>query len=306
VRVHLVGLGAVGAGYGSRMLAAGIDLHVVAGPERAEQLRRFPTVVNGVEYQFPLLARDDEANADVIVVAVKYPAFAEAIELIAPGVGEGTVILSLLNGIDSEPVLAEAFPQAVVLPSVTVGIDAVRVGRQVSYTSLGRIIFGDSESADQPSAAVGRLAELLAGSGIAAEVSPNMAHQLWWKFLINVGVNQVSAVLGAPYRAFQTSGSPAREAMLSAQREVIAVANAEGVPLGEPDLAAWLEVLAKLGPDNYTSMAQDALAGRATEVDIFAGRVCELGRQHGIPTPINEVLWQLLKAGTTLASRTFG
>jgi 2-dehydropantoate 2-reductase len=94
--------------------------------------------------------------------------------------------------------------------------------------------------------------------------------------------------------------------MISAQREVMAVANAEGIELGEPDLEAWLEVLAKLGPDNYTSMAQDALAGRETEVDVFAGRVCELGRKHGIATPVNELLRQLLKAGTTLGPRTFG
>lgn len=304
VRVHLVGLGAVGAGYGSRMLAAGVDLKVVADPERAAKYRREASVVNGVEYHFPVLATGDRTPAEVVVVAVKYPALAEAIELIAPNIAEGTVILSLLNGIDSERVLAKAFPQAQVLLSVTVGIDAVRVGRQVRYTSLGRIIFGEATNGVEPTAAVAKLAGLLAESGIDASVAPDMLHQLWWKFLINVGVNQVSAVLGAPYLAFQTPDAPAREAMISAQREVIAVANAEGIGLGERDLEAWLEVLAKLGPDNYTSMAQDALAGRETEVDVFAGRVCELGRKHDIATPVNELLRQLLKAATNSPPRT--
>ncbi len=54
-----------------------------------------------------------------------------------------------------------------------------------------------------------------------------------------------------------------------------------------------------VGPDAYASMTQDAIAGRPTEVDIFAGRVCELAGTHGISTPVNRLLWQLLKAAET-------
>lgn len=305
MRVHLTGLGAVGAGYGSRMLAAGIDLRVVADEERLARYRRESTVVNGTEFLFPVLATADTTPAEVAVVAVKYPALAEAIELLRPNVDEHTVILSLLNGVDSERVLAQAFPQAKVLYAVTVGIDAVRSQREVRYTSLGRVLFGEATNSGEPSAAVAKVAGLLDEAGIAHEIPPDMIHQLWWKFLINTGVNQVSAVLGAPYRAFQSPGAPARDAMIAAQHEVIAVANAEGIELTSADLDAWLSVLAQLGPDNYTSMAQDAMAGRETEVDIFAGRVCELARMHDIPTPVNQLLSQLLKAGTSLPRRTF-
>ncbi len=287
------------------MLAAGIDLRVVADEERLARYRREATVVNGTEFAFPVLDKADTTPAEVVVVAVKYPALAEAIELLRPSVDEHTVILSLLNGVDSERVLAQEFRQAKVLYAVTVGIDAVRSQREVRYTSLGRVLFGEATNSGQPCAAVAKVAELLKESGIAYEIPADMIHQLWWKFLINVGVNQVSAVLGAPYLAFQSPGAPARNAMIDAQREVIAVANAEGIELTGADLDAWLGVLAQLGPDNYTSMAQDALAGRETEVDIFAGRVCELARLHDIPTPVNQLLSQLLKAGTALPRRTF-
>jgi 2-dehydropantoate 2-reductase len=305
VRVHLAGLGAVGAGYGSRLLAAGIDLRVVADEERLARYRREATVVNGAEFYFPVLATADTTPAEVAVVAVKYPALADAIELLRPNVDEQTVILSLLNGVDSERVLAQAFPQAKVLYAVTVGIDAMRSQREVRYTSLGRVLFGEARNSGEPSAAVAKVAGLFDRAGIAYEIPVDMIHQLWWKFLINTGVNQVSAVLGAPYRAFQSPGAPAREAMIAAQHEVIAVANAEGIELTSADLDAWLGVLAQLGSDNYTSMAQDALAGRETEVDIFAGRVCELARLHDIPTPVNQLLSQLLKAGAALPRRTF-
>jgi 2-dehydropantoate 2-reductase len=305
VRVDLVGLGAVGAGYGSQLLAAGLNVQVVVDPRRAERYRGQPTIVNGVAYDFPIAIGAAEP-AELAIVAVKSPALGEAIELLRPRVGAGTVILSLLNGVDSEAVLAEAFPQATVLLALTVGIDAVRHGREVSYTSLGRVMFGEPTNIGEPSPAVRRVAEVLQAAGIAYVIPDDMRHQLWWKFLINVGINQVSAVLGAPYAAFQSADSPAREAMIAAQREVIAVANAKGVALSEADLDAWLEVLATLGPDNYTSMAQDALAGRPTEVDIFGGRVSQWGRDHGVPTPVNDLLVQLLRAGTTLPPRRFG
>ncbi len=309
MRVDLVGLGAVGAGYGSRLLAAGVDLQVVADPQRAERYRGQSTLVNGASYDFPVAEPVAEPSAEpaaVVIVAVKSPALAEAIELLRPRVGADTVILSLLNGIDSEITLSQAFPEATVLLALTVGIDAVRHDREVGYTSLGRVLFGEATNIGPRSAAVQRVAALFDASGIAYDIPADMRHQLWWKFLINVGVNQVSAVLGAPYSSFQTDGSPAREAMIAAQREVMAVANAEGVSLGERDLAAWLEVLAGLGPDNYTSMAQDALAGRPTEVDIFGGRVSALGRQHSVPTPVNDLLVQLLRAANGLPPRQFG
>lgn len=298
MRVHLVGLGAVGAGYGSRILAAGHDLRVLVDADRRARYHGASTTVNARDYRFPLLDPGAGDPADVVIVAVKSPALRTAIELLRPTVGANTVILSLLNGVDSERILAEEFPQARVLLSVTVGIDAVRVEREIRYTSLGRIVFGEAEGDAGRSPAVDRMVELLTTSDIDHVVGDDMAHQLWWKFLINVGVNQVSAVLKAPYRVFQASDSPARAAMIAAQREVIAVANAEGVALSDKDLDAWLDVLAQLGPDNFTSMAQDALAGRETEVDIFAGRVCEFGRRHGIATPVNELLAQLLAATT--------
>lgn len=294
----------MGASYGSRLLAAGQDLKVVADRDRIDRYRAQPTLVNGIEFEFPAAA--GERAADLVIVAVKNAALSEAIELINTSVVEGTVIISLLNGIDSEQVLARAFPQAQVLLSLTVGIDAVRLGREVHYTCVGRIVFGEPTNSGESAPAVARVAQVLSSAGIEYSVPADMTHQLWWKFMINAGVNQVSAVLGAPYRAFQRSDSPARAAMIAAQREVIAVANAEGIGLGEKDLQAWLEVLAKLGPDNYTSMAQDSLAGRVTEVDIFADKVGELGARHGIPTPVNDLLGQLLRAGSALPARAFG
>ncbi|MGC3993890.1 MAG: ketopantoate reductase family protein [Propionicimonas sp.] len=293
-RIVLVGLGALGAGYASRLLDAGCDLRVLVDPGRAARYAERPTIVNGRPYDFPLSTGAD-GPADLAVVAVKRAALDEAIALLRPCVDERTVILSLLNGIDSEEVLARAFPAATVLLAVSVGIDAVRDGRDVRFTSLGRILVGEPANPGPAADRVATVAALLTGAGIECAVPADMVRELWWKWLINVGVNQVSALSRAPYRVLQDRDNPAREVMVAAQREVIAVANARGVALDEHDIVRWLAVLDGLGPDNYTSMAQDALAGRPTEVDGFGGTVVTLGRELGVPVPVNTVLYGLLK-----------
>jgi len=299
-RIHVVGLGAVGAAYASRFVEAGADLRVVVDPTRAQRYRTEPTVVNGRPYRFALL--DDDFDADLVIVAVKHPQLGEAVELLRPGIGRDTVVLSLLNGIGSEQRLREGLPGAHVPYAICVGIDAVREGRDVRYTSLGRIMFGEATNPDPPTPAVSRVAGLLAQAGIPHVVPADMLHELWWKFLINVGANQVSALARAPYRVLQDRDQPARQVMIAAQHEVIAVANAAGIALDPSDIQRWLDVLDGLGPDNYTSMAQDALAGRPTEVDIFAGAVVELGRRAGVPVPVNTTLYGLLK-GAEAAGR---
>ncbi|MCA0296870.1 MAG: ketopantoate reductase family protein [Actinobacteria bacterium] len=292
-RILLVGLGGVGAGYGSRLLDAGEDVRVLLDPERAARYAVRPTVVNGREYRFAVAEVD--GPADLVLVAVKRVSLDEATAQLRPHIGPGTVVLSLLNGIDSEEVLAAAFPQATVLLAVSVGIDAVRDGRDVRFTSLGRILFGEPTNPGPLARTVTGVAEVFTRAGIVSEVPPDMARELWWKFLVNVGVNQVSAVIGAPYRVLQDADGPARQVMIAAQREVIAVANARGVDLGEADIQRWLDVLDALGPDNYTSMAMDALTGRPTEVDSFGGTMIELGRATGVGVPVNTTLHGLLK-----------
>ncbi len=113
--------------------------------------------------------------------------------------------------------------------------------------------------------------------------------------MINVGINQVSAVLGAPYGVFQRS-QKTRDLMESAMREVMAIAKTAGVNLFEKDIEDWYAFLSRLSPDGKTSMVQDVEARRKTEVEMFAGKVIELGNRYGIETPVNETLFRFIKA----------
>jgi 2-dehydropantoate 2-reductase len=112
--------------------------------------------------------------------------------------------------------------------------------------------------------------------------------------MINVGVNQVSAALRARYGVFQAPGE-ARELMESAMREVVLLASKLHISLTEADVTEWYAVLRGLNPDGLTSMLQDVEAGRKTEVEMFAGKVIDLGRRLGVATPVNERLFDMIR-----------
>lgn len=84
--------------------------------------------------------------------------------------------------------------------------------------------------------------------------------------------------------------------MYAAMHEVIAVAQAEGVNLTEEDFQASVKVLQGLAYEGMPSMRQDGLAKRKSEVDLFAGTIVALGKKHNIPTPINQIYYNKIKA----------
>lgn len=112
--------------------------------------------------------------------------------------------------------------------------------------------------------------------------------------MMNVGINQTSAVLKAPYGVFQ-SIPEARELMVSACLEVVPIANREGISLSPADVDEYLRIIDTLSPQGKTSMLQDVEAGRKTEVEAFALTVMSLGKKHGIPTPVNEMLYRMIR-----------
>jgi 2-dehydropantoate 2-reductase len=123
---------------------------------------------------------------------------------------------------------------------------------------------------------------------------------LWYKYMINVGANQTTAVLRLPYGAVQNNGNPdqineACQLVEKAMREVITVANAQGIDLNENDIANWYKTVNTLNPASYTSMCQDVLAGRKTEVEMFGLTMMELGKKLNIPVPVNEMLYLQLR-----------
>lgn len=291
--VSLIGLGAIGAAYGSKLHELlGDSLTVVANADRIKRYEKSGIVVDGKTYHFHYVTPEaDAVPADLVIIAVKNGELQQAIQDAKKHIGPNTIILSLLNGISSEEEIYEATRNEHILYSMCVEIDAVRTGNEVLFSSIGKICYGEKEQTISDDVlAVKHLFDVAA---IPYEISENIWRTLWWKFMFNVGINQTSAVLRAPYRIFQQIPS-AHEWMESAMYEVVALSEKVGVHLTKEDVERFHPILNNLSPDGKTSMLQDVEAGRKTEVEYFAGKVCELGEKYGVPTPVNEQLYKII------------
>lgn len=294
-KAYLSGLGAIGSLYASKIFE--VDPHhvaVIADQTRIERYQKDTVTVNGKIYPFEyVLPTGPDEPADLILIAVKQHHLRESIEAIRRFVGAETIILSLLNGITSESILGEVFGSDKLLYAFVVGTDATRQGTTTKYSNTGKIVFGEKNNRIL-SPRVQAVIEFFDRYHIAYQVPEDMERELWWKFMLNVGINQTSAILQANYGVFQR-GEEAQWLMASACREVIQIAEQKGINLTESDIDRAIQIIKTLAPEGKTSMCQDVEAGRKTEVEIFAGTVIELGQKHGIPTPVNEVLWRMLK-----------
>jgi len=292
--IAILGAGAMGASYASMFFdAPEFSTVLVAREPRYDRLKTEGLVVNRKRYSIPVVHPDEAVPpADLIMVALKCHNLPEAVHDLKNLVGAETIILSVMNGLDSEEYLGSVYGMDKVLYAIAVGIDALREGNSVIYTTPGKIFFGEADNS-HVSAKGQRVQAAFDRAGLKYETPPDMIRMLWWKLMINVGINQASAVMRAPYGVFQSSPE-ARALVDTLMREVIVIAERVGVNLAPRDLDGWNAVLETLSPKGKTSMLQDIEAGRKTEVEVFAGKVVELGRKHGIPTPVNQTLLSVI------------
>lgn len=293
--VAIVGAGAMGAAYASMLaVAEGFFPFFLASGERYERLKQEALIVNSKRFAVPVLRPQEvAAPVDLLLVALKHHHLAGALPEIAQVVGPRTIILSVMNGLQSERILGQACASQCLVEAIAVGIDAVREGGTFSYARPGRIIFGAGPGGEAHGC-LARLQEALGRASIPHELVADIRRVMWWKFMINVGVNQASAVLRAPYGVFQTS-SDAMALMTLLMEEVVALAEKVGIGLHRRDLEEWLAVLATLSPEGKTSMLQDIEAGRKTEVEIFAGEVVAMGREYHVATPVNQAVLHIIR-----------
>ncbi|MDD4801921.1 MAG: ketopantoate reductase family protein [Syntrophomonas sp.] len=294
--VSIIGLGALGILFGSllapKMLPG--DLRFIADQERIDRYINQNIYCNGEECSFKYVTPQEKCEpADLVIFTVKERDLKDAIPAAVNQIGEKTIILSALNGISSEAIIGRTYSMEKILYCVAQGMDAVKVGNKLTYEHTGMLCIGDREPGII-SASVKRMADFFDKVGFPYEVHTDMYRRLWGKLMLNVGVNQTVALYETNYGGVQQAG-PARDTMISAMREVMSLSEKEGIHLNEEDLNYWLQVLSTLNPEGKPSMRQDMEAGRYSEVELFAGTILKLGKKHGVPTPVNKMLYEQIK-----------
>jgi 2-dehydropantoate 2-reductase len=298
MKVAVMGTGAIGGYVGARLAAAGAPVTFIA---RGAHLAAIRTA--GVRVLSPLgdltvtpaSATDDPGTVgavDVVLLGTKLYDVEAAAQGIAPMLHEGTAVICFQNGVDAPSIVERLYGPAHVVPSVVM-INAEITGPGViKHNAMNVLTVGELDGHVSPR--LERFVAMTTAAGIDTKLSKDIRLEMWRKFLLFAPMASISAMTRLPLARIRSEPETWRLAELG-MREVVAVANAEGVALTENDVERALVFVMGM-PDTWkASLTVDLEQGRRLEVEWTLGAVCRLGEAANIDTPFHRVALGVLK-----------
>jgi 2-dehydropantoate 2-reductase len=298
MRVCVVGCGAVGALFAAN-LAQLDDVEVWAfdvWDEHVRAINESGLRLSGAgEIMGRLRATSDPGEVPACefgIVATKSMHTGDAVASVADAFAEGSVC-SVQNGVGNEEAIAEHVDR--VMRGTTFPAGKIVEPGHVQWDVKGDTKIGPFEPSPAPMEAVERLAEACTRAGMPTEAVADARGPQWRKLIFNAATNPIGALTGLTHG--RVCEDPALRALVSSLAdEGKAVAEAQGIALDE-DPEALIDYAARpdVAYDHKASMLQDVEARRQTEIDFLNGGVVHFGREHGVPTPLNEAVAALIK-----------
>jgi 2-dehydropantoate 2-reductase len=295
-RVAVVGAGAVGGYFGGLLARAGAAVTMIGRPGFVQAVNEHGLFLDTLEFQERVrIAASTELravrDADVVLFCVKTTDTAATAHDLAPLLSSNCAVISLQNGVDNvEQIHAASNIDAV--PAVVYVAASVPEPGHVKHVGRGDLVIGPRDDRTE------RLASLFERAAVPCRISDNIEGELWTKFVWNCALNALSALGKAKYGQIAASAD-ARKVVESVVQEVLLVARAAGIqPPGLEDpsaaIAGALTIASQMG-EALSSTAQDMNRGKRTEIDSLNGYVARRGAPLGVPTPVNQALFALVK-----------
>ncbi|WP_395710688.1 2-dehydropantoate 2-reductase [Reyranella sp.] len=299
MRIAVVGTGGVGGGYGAALAKAGADVTFIArGAHLAAMKEKGLRVESprGDTHLLPTQATDDPRSVgpvDVVLFCVKLWDVENAGEAIKPMIGPDTAVIPLQNGVDASERLEPIIGRHAVMggvANISATIAEPGVIRQTG--TVMRIVFGELDGRTSPRAEA--FAATAHAAGIDVVLSPSILSELWMKFILLASNAGIMSVARLPIGKLRDDPDIAPW-FTTAYEEVAAVGRAAGVPLPADAVERTLGFNRAAPPNLIPSMAVDLLRGNRIELPWLSGKVVELGRKHGVPTPTHAFMYATLK-----------
>ncbi|MBI3734123.1 MAG: 2-dehydropantoate 2-reductase [Chloroflexi bacterium] len=301
MKIAIMGTGGTGGFFGGCLARAGEDVTFIARGAHLQAIRqrglRVESASAGHFTIYPAQAADSPAAVgpvDLVLFCVKSWDTDSAAEAIKPMVGPQTVVISVQNGVDSADRIAAAIGPGHVLGGLAQIETTIAEPGLIRHTSpsLRHLVFGELDGRISERAQA-ILATLQKG-GFPVQLTTTTLAALWSKFIFICGWSGVCAVTRLPIGPIRST--PETWALVvQAMHEVEAVARANHVPLEGSVTEAMLNRLGAFGPNTLSSMARDLLRGNRLEVETLNGTAVRLGKQVGVPTPVNDFIYACLK-----------
>jgi len=300
MRIAAMAAGAVGGYFGARLAAAGHDVFFIARGANLDAMRKNGLTIESVHGDLHLPkpnVTDDPKSVgpvDVVLFAVKLWDTEKAAEQALPLLGPNTRVITLQNGVDSYERIAPIVGPERAIGGVTYVVSVIERPGVIKQASVFQTITCGTIDG-KPDAPLEAFVDAAKAAKINITLSDNIERDRWHKFIF------LSATSGATALTRSTMGpilaDPDTRALFrNIMRETLAVGRAKGVALDESYVDERMAFADKNTPAGMkASMANDLDRGNRLELDWLAGRVCQLGRKYGVPTPVNDVIYAALK-----------
>jgi 2-dehydropantoate 2-reductase len=303
MKIGVVGPGAMGCLLAGKMAVAGNEVLLLDHmPERVEILNRQGLIIEGlqgiVQVKVPAtLNPGDLLQTEVILICVK----AYDTQIVAQtlqGLGPGPFVLTLQNGVGNVETLGKYLSKEKILAGITShGATDLGPGR-VRHAGQGDTFIGygfpkrDSDPSQDPQ--LNKVKELLNEAGFASQIVTRIENLIWSKLLINIGINALTALTRLPNgKLIDFPGT--NKILEEAVQEGIRIGEKKGIEFIYPDPLSQVKKVCQLTSANISSMLQDVLNKKKTEIDFINGVIVGEGQSYGIPVPVNSLLTRLIK-----------
>ena len=299
MRIAVIGAGGVGGAFGAALANAGADVTFVARGAHLAAMRATGLRVEGPRgdvHLSPTQATDDPASigvVDLVLFCVKLWDVESAGAAIRPLVGAQTAVIPLQNGIDASERLAPILGNDAVMGGVAqISATIAEPGLIRQTGTFMRLVFGELD---------GRITQrgqaflaLCERAGFDATLSDKIETELWMKFILLASNAAITAATRQPVGKLRDDPDISPY-FAAAYQEVADVARARGVRLPDDAVEKITAGTRNMPPAMMASMAVDLIRGNRIELPWLSGKVVQLGRELGVPTPVHGLLHAMLK-----------
>jgi 2-dehydropantoate 2-reductase len=299
MKIAVIGAGGVGGYFGGRLAQAGNEVTFLARGAHLEALRGGGLCIEsglGNVAVKPAKATNDIASigpVDVTMFCVKLWDVEATAPQLAPLVAGGGVVIPFQNGVESHEVLQRVLGKDHVLGGVAYIAATIRAAGIIAHTgTMARLCVGAFDPALAPKAEA--FAAACKAAGFDCEVASDIRVALWKKYVFLAAMAGCTSLTRSPVAVIR-SDPDIRSTMEAAMREIVAVARAKGVQLGDDFVGKQLAFLDTLPDAMRSSMLNDLNAGNRLEAPWLSGGVARMAREAGVDAPVNATIYAALK-----------
>lgn len=298
MKIIIIGAGAMGMLFGGRLAQKGNDVTMVdVVPTVVDKLNKDGIIIDSEDgvNRIPIkasLAKDVNEKADLVLIFTKTIYTRSALEGARHIFDKETAVMTCQNGLGNIELISEFVPFENIIAGVTTFASDVKGLGEISSHGHGhtKIMTADGNQTEM----LLKVDEALRNAGLNSEIVPDVMVAIWEKVAFNAAINACTAACRIPCGGMAVT-EEGKNLVYAIAKETVAVANAHGVKASEQKVIDTLTNTFTAHKDHFTSMAQDILKKRQTEVAFINGGIVKKAKEVGLEVPYTETLFALIK-----------